>query len=98
MREAELCDLGATIRSRATDHQRRCPESPQIDHVLASPSGNLVCGMFDAEEHSTLSAFLVHVAGKLETPLRLDPVLFSGALPRHVWPECVRILLQNWQA
>jgi NADPH-dependent curcumin reductase CurA len=42
--------------------------------------GDLVWGMFGAEEYSTVPSFLMPYVRKLDNQLKLDPVLFTGAL------------------
>jgi NADPH-dependent curcumin reductase CurA len=43
-------------------------------------SGDLVWGYFGAEEYSLVPNFLVPLVRKLDNPLGLDPILFTGAL------------------
>lgn len=42
--------------------------------------GDLVWGLFGAEEYSAVPPFLVPQVRKLDNPLGLDPILFTGAL------------------
>jgi NADPH-dependent curcumin reductase CurA len=65
------------------------PEQPilsgAVSKVLKSAvehlhTGDLVWGMFGTEEYSVVPHYLVPMVRKLENPLGLDPVLFTGAL------------------
>lgn len=48
-----------------------------VEHLSV---GDLVWGMFGAEEYSVVPAAFVPMVRKLKNPLGLDPILFTGAL------------------
>lgn len=48
--------------------------------VPSFQSGDLVWGMFGAEEYSLVPPFLLPMVRKLDNPLGLDPILYTGAL------------------
>jgi NADPH-dependent curcumin reductase CurA len=48
--------------------------------VPSFQAGDLVWGMFGAEEYFVVPPFLLPMARKLDNPMGLDPILYTGAL------------------